>query len=69
MIPRDRRGAAYGVYNAVFGIAWFAGSAIMGKLYDISIVGLIAFGMTAQLASAAMFVWLGNSRGWRTAIL
>jgi MFS family permease len=52
----DRRGAAYGLFNTAFGIAWFAGSAIMGRLYDLSIAALVAFGVTAQALSAIVFV-------------
>ena len=56
MIPTDRRGGAYGVYNTVFGIAWFIGSAVMGRLYDTSITALVVFGICAQLAAAGMFL-------------
>lgn len=56
MIPRDQRGSAYGVYNAAFGVAWFLGSAIMGKLYDISILALVIFGVLAQLGSVGLFL-------------
>jgi predicted MFS family arabinose efflux permease len=66
MIPRDQRGAAYGVYHAAFGVAWFAGSAIMGRLYDSSIDGLVAFGMAAQagaIVSFAIFRIYSNRRG------
>ena len=52
----DRRGAAYGLFNTAFGVAWFAGSAIMGRLYDVSIMGLVVFGVTAQALSAIVFV-------------
>jgi MFS family permease len=52
----DRRGAAYGLFNTAFGIAWFAGSAVMGKLYDISITSLVVFGVAAQALSAIVFV-------------
>jgi len=30
----------------------------MGLLYDHSLIALVAFGIAAQLAAAAMFVWL-----------
>ena len=32
-----RRGSAYGIFNTIFGISWFAGSLLMGILYSISI--------------------------------
>ena len=34
IVPRAQRGRAYGVYYLVFGIAWWAGSVLLGWLYD-----------------------------------
>lgn len=51
MVPPDRRGSAYGLFNAGYGIAWFLGSALLGALYDISLPALIVFSVTAELAS------------------
>jgi hypothetical protein len=34
------------------------GSAIMGLLYDHSLMALVVFGITAQFIAAGMFVWL-----------
>jgi len=49
MIPADRRGTAYGVFNAVYGLMWFAGSALLGILYDVALGWLVAFSVGAQL--------------------
>jgi len=57
MIPADRRGTAYGVFNTGFGISWFAGSAFMGYLYDISIPALVLFSVAAQLLSVPL-LWI-----------
>jgi predicted MFS family arabinose efflux permease len=54
-VSMDKRGTAFGAFNAVYGIAWFAGSAAMGFLYEHSLVALVVFGVAAQLAAAAMF--------------
>jgi len=51
IVPRDRRATGYGVFNAGFGLAWFVGSALMGLLYDRSLIALTAFSVVAQLAS------------------
>lgn len=51
MIPAARRASAYGVFTTVFGVAWFAGSALEGALYDISIPALVALAVIAQLAA------------------
>jgi len=49
MISPNRRGTAYGVFNAVYGIMWFAGSAILGILYDFAPGWLVGFSVGAQL--------------------
>jgi len=49
MVPQHARARAYGIFTAIFGIAWFAGSAIMGVLYDVSIVGLVIVASAAEL--------------------
>jgi len=51
MIPANKRGSGYGVFNAGYGLFWFLGSVAMGVFYDISIPLLIAFSVIAQLAS------------------
>jgi len=57
MFPADRRGTAYGVFNTGYGIFWFAGSALMGYLYDISIPALVVFSVAAQLLSVPL-LWI-----------
>jgi MFS family permease len=56
MVPMNKRGTAYGVFNAGFGLFWFLGSALMGALYDISISSLIIFSVVMQLASIPFFI-------------
>jgi MFS family permease len=55
VVSMNKRGSAFGAFNAVFGVMWFAGSVIMGLLYDHSIPTLVALGMAAQFAAAIMF--------------
>jgi MFS-type transporter involved in bile tolerance (Atg22 family) len=55
MVPADRRGSAYGVFNSVYGAAWFLGSALMGFLYDTSVLALVVFSVFVQLASLPFF--------------
>ncbi len=65
MVSADRRGAAYGIFNTGYGIAWFLGSALMGVLYDRSINLLIVFSVLIQLVSIPLLVlskgYLSNS--------
>jgi len=55
VVSMNKRGSAFGAFNGVYGILWFLGSTTMGLLYGRSIVALVVFGMTAQLASAVLF--------------
>ena len=57
MVVAERRGAAYGIFNAGYGVAWFLGSALMGILYDRSINLLIAFSILIQLASIPVLIF------------
>ena len=55
VVSMNKRGAAFGAFNGVYGVAWFVGSAAMGMLYDRSLMALVVFGMVFQLAAAAAF--------------
>ncbi len=61
MVPAHRRGTAYGVFNTGYGIFWFAGSALMGYLYDVSIPSLVVFSVMAQLISIPVLALLSRS--------
>ena len=58
VVSMNKRGTAFGAFNAAYGVLWFLGSVTMGVLYDFSLVALVVFGMIAQLAAAALFIWL-----------
>lgn len=58
VVSMNKRGAAFGTFSGVYGIAWFLGSAMMGVLYGFSIAAVVVFGVAAQLAAAVMFVRL-----------
>ncbi|MCS7043381.1 MAG: MFS transporter [Bryobacteraceae bacterium] len=55
----ERRGTAYGIFHAVFGTAWFAGSAALGILYDLSIPALALAAAALQAASAVVLLLAG----------
>ncbi len=61
-VPADRRGTAYGVFNTGYGVFWFAGSALMGYLYDVSISSLVAFSIAAQLVSIPIIAVVRRGR-------
>ena len=60
MVPTARRGTAYGVFNSGYGLLWFAGSALMGVLYDVSLPALIAFSVVAQLSAVPVLFLVGR---------
>jgi hypothetical protein len=49
VIPSEKRSTGFGVFDTGFGIAWFAGSAIMGLLYERSIPALVVFSVALQI--------------------
>jgi len=55
IVPKERRGTAFGFFNAGFGAFWFVGSWIMGVLYDRSLPFLVVFSMVAQIAALPFF--------------
>jgi len=58
----ERRGQVYGILNAVFGTAWFVGSAVMGALYDVSFGHVVAYVVIVEAAAVAAYLWMYRSR-------
>jgi len=67
IVPAGRVASAYGLFNLGFGIAWFAGSAVMGVLYDISIPALVVFSIVVELAAIPIFLRLRRNPALRGA--
>jgi MFS family permease len=63
VVSMNKRGTAFGAFNAAYGVLWFLGSVTMGVLYDFSLLGLVIFGMIMQAAAAVMFFWLRKPLG------
>lgn len=51
LVPAERRGSAYGIFNSVYGVLWFIGSSAIGLLYARSLLAAISFAMIAELAA------------------
>jgi predicted MFS family arabinose efflux permease len=66
MVPSTRRASAYGVFNLFFGVAWFAGSAVLGFLYDVSILWLVIVSVVLQLVAVPMLWMLPRPASART---
>ena len=56
MVPPQRRPSAYGLFTAGYGLFWFAGSVVIGALYDVSLGAVVAFSITAELAAIPFFL-------------
>ena len=56
MVPQQRRASAYGIFTGVYGVFWFLGSVIIGRLYDVSLPALLAFSIAAQLVAIPIFI-------------
>lgn len=52
----DSRSTAFGVFDTIYGVAWMAGSAALGVLYDHFVWGLIIVSLGAQIAAAVVFL-------------
>jgi MFS family permease len=55
LIPQERRAYGFGAFSLAFGIFWFAGSAVMGVLYDRDITLLVAFSLAISLLALPVF--------------
>lgn len=61
LVPRERRGVGYGTFTAVYGLAWLAGAALIGVLYDVSIDSAITFTVVVQAVALLAFIPLFGS--------
>jgi MFS family permease len=62
LVPSERRGSAYGVFNTVYGVLWFAGSAVAGALYGVSAAAVVAFAVVTQIAAIPLLLMARRRR-------
>jgi MFS family permease len=63
LVPQARIASAYGLFNLAYGVAWFAGSAAMGLLYDASISALVVFSVAAELLAVPLLLRVASQHG------
>ncbi len=63
MVTPSKRAAAFGTFTAAYGVCWFAGSALIGWIYDHSVIGTVAFCVITQAAAIPIFIWVSRRRG------
>jgi MFS family permease len=61
IVSKERRPSAFGVFTGTYGVAWFVGSAIMGRLYDLSLGAVVVFCVVLQLAATPIFYAVRNA--------
>jgi MFS family permease len=61
IVAPERRGRAYGLFGAVYGVAWFTGSATMGILYDRALPLVVILAIVSEIAAALVLAALARS--------
>ncbi|MBV8331626.1 MAG: MFS transporter [Candidatus Eremiobacteraeota bacterium] len=56
VITKRRGATTFGLFDLIFGVAWFAGSAVAGVLLDRSVLALAIFSAALQLAAIPFFI-------------
>ena len=56
MVHSSRRASAYGVFTGIYGVAWFAGSTVIGVLFGLSLTAVVVFSLAAELLAVIPFL-------------
>jgi MFS family permease len=56
LVPAARRGAGYGTFTAVYGLAWLAGGGLVAALYSRSVADAETFVVAVQAVALVAFV-------------
>jgi MFS family permease len=56
LIPIERRGTAYGLFNVIYGGTWFVGSLALGYLYQTSMLYLVIFVVIIELIALSVMI-------------
>ncbi len=65
MVSPDRRASAYGLFTGAYGIAWMAGSIVIGALFYISLTAVAVFAVAAELAAIPLILVVGRRTAQR----
>ncbi len=60
-VPSHRRGAGYGTFTAVYGLAWLVGASAIGWLYERGLADVVTFVVAVQAVALALLVPLLRS--------
>jgi MFS family permease len=56
LVPQQRRATGYGTFDTARGVAWFAGSLLLGFLYDRSIAAVVIASLVLQLLAVPVLL-------------
>ncbi|MDD3126659.1 MAG: MFS transporter [Candidatus Izemoplasmatales bacterium] len=56
IVSKEKRATAYGIFNSVFGLAWFIGSTIVGLLYGWSLLAVVIFSVVMEIIGVLLLV-------------
>jgi MFS family permease len=60
LVPIERRGSAYGIFNTLYGMSLFIGSTAMGFLYEVSITYIPVFAVAMELLAIPALLMIRN---------
>ena len=63
LVPDTMRGTGYGVFTAIYGLAWLAGATIIGELYATSFLVVAGFAVATQAAAFIPLAMLWREAG------
>src|SRR3954452_20538421 len=56
LVPRSRRGAGYGTFTAIYGLAWLAGAAAIGALYPQGRNTIVVVVVAVQVVAMGLLI-------------
>ncbi len=65
IVPGGKRAFAYGIFNTLYGLAWFVSGALLGFLYDQSRVWLLTAVVVFEVLALLTFAFIVKSRRQR----
>jgi MFS family permease len=61
LVPREKRGRAYGIFNTMYGISLLLGSTAIGFFYDINITYIMVFAVVMEMAAIPILFLIQRS--------
>ena len=61
LVPMERRAFAYGIFNTIYGAAWFMSGAALGVLYDHSGIWLMIYVVIIEIVALLVFAFIRKS--------